>query len=126
MWLILIMVAIELVALIYAEICEMVEQRRNAAAVKAKKQELETVIALIQEHSQHQAEPDIDCIICLDEPRTIVLDCGHLCLCVDCSDSLEECPICRTPIATRTQVVNSPLCAEELDDEIAVHFRDES
>lgn len=42
------------------------------------------------------------CIICLSNPREIVLlNCGHLCLCADCVTELPEpllCPVCRQPV----------------------------
>ncbi|KAK2155449.1 hypothetical protein LSH36_240g03028 [Paralvinella palmiformis] len=43
-----------------------------------------------------------NCIICLDNGREVVLlECGHVCLCVDCARALPEprkCPICRGTI----------------------------
>jgi hypothetical protein len=36
------------------------------------------------------------CVVCLDRERDVVLDpCRHYCLCMECSDRLRECPICR-------------------------------
>ena len=41
-----------------------------------------------------------ECVICLTNPPNILFcNCGHLCLCVECSktgESLEKCPICKT------------------------------
>ena len=43
-----------------------------------------------------------NCIICLTNPREIViLNCGHICLCADCAQALptpRRCPICRASI----------------------------
>lgn len=41
------------------------------------------------------------CIVCLDNPiEIILLECGHLCLCYDCSEHIRNlCPVCRNPIA---------------------------
>ena len=41
-----------------------------------------------------------DCVVCLSEPKTMVLvPCGHACVCEDCASTLEasgaECPLCR-------------------------------
>ncbi|EFN86310.1 Mitochondrial ubiquitin ligase activator of nfkb 1 [Harpegnathos saltator] len=40
------------------------------------------------------------CVICNTNAREIILlPCGHVCICEDCSDSINNnCPICRTPI----------------------------
>ena len=35
------------------------------------------------------------CVVCDDCDREIALGCGHLCLCANCADQLETCPICR-------------------------------
>ncbi len=43
------------------------------------------------------------CVICLVNPREIVLlDCGHVCLCMDCLERLPNtnCPICRVSYRT--------------------------
>ena len=41
-----------------------------------------------------------ECIICLTNPPNILFcNCGHLCVCKECSKtggSLEKCPICKT------------------------------
>jgi hypothetical protein len=44
------------------------------------------------------------CIICLENPANYVLiPCGHLRFCKDCSDKLEKCPECRVPIKMRVR-----------------------
>ncbi|KAK4875769.1 hypothetical protein RN001_012191 [Aquatica leii] len=44
------------------------------------------------------------CVVCKANPREVILlPCGHVCLCEDCSDEiLELCPICREVIEKRT------------------------
>ncbi len=45
-----------------------------------------------------------DCCICLDAPCDIVIvDCGHLCMCEDCSNiyNKSNCPICRGNISSK-------------------------
>ena len=40
-----------------------------------------------------------ECVICLTEPPNVLFcNCGHLCLCAECSkiECFEECPICKT------------------------------
>ncbi|XP_054258591.1 mitochondrial E3 ubiquitin protein ligase 1-like [Macrosteles quadrilineatus] len=45
----------------------------------------------------------LQCIVCQDNPREVImLPCGHLCVCEDCSAQLgSTCPVCRAHIATR-------------------------
>ncbi|EIN08433.1 hypothetical protein PUNSTDRAFT_144029 [Punctularia strigosozonata HHB-11173 SS5] len=50
------------------------------------------------------------CVICQDEEANIaIVDCGHLCMCRDCSDlvmkSTRECPLCRTRIVTEQRLL---------------------
>lgn len=44
------------------------------------------------------------CVVCRTNPREIILlPCGHVCLCEDCSDDINsDCPICRSPIVQKT------------------------
>lgn len=44
------------------------------------------------------ADSNLNCVICLSNPRELVLlDCGHVCLCMDCFEQLPSpvCPVCR-------------------------------
>lgn len=44
------------------------------------------------------ANVDTNCVICLINPREVILlDCGHVCLCMDCLELMpnQSCPICR-------------------------------
>ncbi len=47
------------------------------------------------------------CIICKTEPSTVLLDCGHECLCSDCADrwigTVGQCTICRQHIVKMYQ-----------------------
>ena len=38
------------------------------------------------------------CIICDDQPRDVILQCGHVVSCLACTERLINCPICRTAI----------------------------
>ena len=41
-----------------------------------------------------------ECVVCLDKPRDVViLNCGHICSCKQCSTMLTQCPICREHIS---------------------------
>lgn len=46
------------------------------------------------------------CVVCRHNPREIIiLPCGHLCLCEDCSSNISNlCPICRGKIDTKAAV----------------------
>lgn len=44
---------------------------------------------------------DLDCSICISEPKTLIfVPCGHFCSCNTCSSKIKnKCPICRSDIA---------------------------
>lgn len=45
---------------------------------------------------------DDDCIICLEVKKSkILVPCGHYCLCNNCSNKIDKCPICRSNITSR-------------------------
>ena len=45
------------------------------------------------------------CSICFAHPRTVVTEpCRHLVLCTSCSRMVGQCPLCRSPIASRDPI----------------------
>jgi hypothetical protein len=43
-----------------------------------------------------------ECVVCLERARAVAfLPCGHFCVCSNCGQRLDECPICRN--STRKQ-----------------------
>ncbi|CAB3359950.1 Hypothetical predicted protein [Cloeon dipterum] len=68
------------------------ERRRRRFHARRQDQATET------KESQSEQSP---CIIC-DNPREVILlPCGHICLCFDCSRNIKNiCPICRTHVET--------------------------
>ncbi|QRW18908.1 Zinc finger, C3HC4 type (RING finger) protein [Rhizoctonia solani] len=61
-------------------------------------------------HAATKLERDGLCVICQDEDANIaIVDCGHLCLCLECSElvmqSSKECPLCRTRIVTSQRLL---------------------
>lgn len=42
------------------------------------------------------------CVVCCTNARDTFLNCGHL-ICRDCSARLQQCPMCRAPISTRSR-----------------------
>ncbi len=46
-----------------------------------------------------------ECVVCIDAPRsTVLLPCGHVCMCSDCIGTTQSCPICRTAIESAMKV----------------------
>ncbi|KAJ7334345.1 E3 ubiquitin-protein ligase lrsam1 [Desmophyllum pertusum] len=46
-----------------------------------------------------------ECVICMDHRSDVVLlNCGHVCCCFNCSSSLSSCPICRHPVVQRVRI----------------------
>ena len=62
--------------------------------------------------AHHSAPSDIEfsatrCVVCMMEELNVCLyPCGHLCLCVTCSNRLmdQKCPLCRLPIKSKLRV----------------------
>mmetsp|Transcript_33599 Transcript_33599/g.42891 ORF Transcript_33599/g.42891 Transcript_33599/m.42891 type:complete len:330 (-) Transcript_33599:86-1075(-) len=47
------------------------------------------------------------CIICMDAPKsTLLMPCRHICVCDECSDSVNQCPMCRDDIVTRIKNIS--------------------
>lgn len=60
-------------------------------------------LKLLRLEMQEQHAQDLEslqdyetCKICMEKPRNVVIKkCGHLCMCIDCANSLNLCPLCR-------------------------------
>ena len=70
--------------------------------------EIKTIYGMAEENEAVEGEQHIDvkedknkeCLICLDAVKdTIVMPCGHLCICKECGQGLVKakhtCPVCR-------------------------------
>jgi hypothetical protein len=61
------------------------------------------------------ADGDADaalCVVCIDEPRTPRLPCGHKTMCGTCAASVDRCPLCRDPFDP-SEVAWTDACARE-------------
>ena len=94
---------------IYKKATEYIQKRRrdydiNQARIQRLKNQRNRNRTDIQDDNQTtNNETTSTCVICLVNPREIVLlDCGHVCLCMDCLERLPNtnCPICRTNYRT--------------------------
>eukprot|EP01132_Coremiostelium_polycephalum_P009110 gene9110-11162_t len=48
---------------------------------------------------------DRTCAICFDKPvNTVLLDCGHAVICLDCTKKVNACPVCRGSISKVVQI----------------------
>jgi hypothetical protein len=47
------------------------------------------------------------CVVCTTDPSTIMLDCGHMCVCAACADRWVgqhgNCPVCRNKVSKMYQ-----------------------
>ncbi|XP_061711907.1 mitochondrial E3 ubiquitin protein ligase 1-like [Cydia pomonella] len=76
---------------------------------RRKARENEVLAAGQRERCARVCDPDLSqaqlllCVVCIENPKQIILlPCGHVCLCEDCSDRItEQCPICRERIESR-------------------------
>ena len=47
------------------------------------------------------------CVVCLDKEKdTILVPCGHFCVCKRCAAQLSSCPMCRKVISSKYKVYN--------------------
>ncbi|KAG5486087.1 hypothetical protein LSCM4_06795 [Leishmania orientalis] len=44
------------------------------------------------------------CLVCYRKKDTVLVPCGHFCMCMSCSANLTECPLCRSKIMVRQRV----------------------
>lgn len=76
--------------------------RRDAERNRERVEEYRRRLASQHNDRVERQNPELQiCVICLTNPReTVLLDCGHVCLCYDCVDMLPtmHCPICRANI----------------------------
>jgi len=81
---------------------------RGARATRANLDRLATIRTERREREGRGERGDVpealQCVICLTAEREVILNCGHVCVCADCADTLltggHNCPVCRARILT--------------------------
>ncbi|KAG3079593.1 hypothetical protein PI124_g20717 [Phytophthora idaei] len=54
-----------------------------------------------QEIFGRESGPNGECVICLERPQAaILLPCRHFCVCRECLEEIDQCPICRAKFST--------------------------
>jgi len=78
------------------------------AAVTKKRDTLDSEVEVQDSSKCIKVEPLKEeelCVICLDKKKEILLlPCKHLCLCLNCSNSINDCPLCRMVVTSKTSV----------------------
>ena len=75
---------------------------------RAARANLDRLESIRTERSQRTEGGDVpealQCVICLGCEREVILNCGHVCVCADCAETLvsrgDRCPVCRAAIHT--------------------------
>jgi hypothetical protein len=73
----------------------------------------ESEVSLEEENEEAEEEDDFPriqstlCVICLDLQRNVLIQpCKHFCLCENCAQSVQQCPVCRNEIRSQEVVYN--------------------
>jgi hypothetical protein len=81
------------------------EAREKVEKEYKEKYEKEAKERAEKEYTNQNGNDELQCCICLDEPKTIVLmPCKHMCMCEACAFVVDICPICRKKIKNRISV----------------------
>jgi hypothetical protein len=94
---------------------EITSLRDDLWAAKARTAAVERDLAEAIAEQSNQGVPRTECIVCMAASvSTVLIPCGHLCLCVACAESMKknvkvmQCPLCRVPVE-RTHRVFLPV-----------------
>ena len=75
----------------------------NDREMRALRREISAGRERAEEQGNDDTAASRECVICLRNRREVILlDCGHICCCFDCSQALPEpkkCPVCREAVA---------------------------
>ena len=77
--------------------------------VYSDKRRLELLRAQVEEQRNNNTNVTQEtCVVCLENPRgTVLIPCGHVCMCLVCSDGITQCPVCRTEVNRIIKTYNS-------------------
>ena len=72
---------------------------KEAKDMELAKVRLEATADMQKELNAMQKQIDDSlCIVCMDATKSVLLEpCRHFCLCMDCAQGVEACPVCRSP-----------------------------
>ena len=45
-----------------------------------------------------------ECVVCLEDARSVAFGCGHLCVCEACAPTVVACPLCREPVRAKQRI----------------------
>ena len=81
------------------------QKTKESRTARANRERLETLRTERRERGGREDVPEpLQCVVCLAAEREVILDCGHVCVCADCADTLLSqdlnCPVCRASIQT--------------------------
>ena len=81
------------------------QKTKESRAARANRERLETLRTERRERGGREDVPEpLQCVVCLAAEREVILDCGHVCVCADCAETLvsrgDRCPVCRAALHT--------------------------
>lgn len=79
------------------------ELQQQQQQLDRQRQEIEQQQRRLMETVMRQQE-DKKCIICLDNTADCGINCGHLYTCLQCTNQIDRCPICRITIIFRVKM----------------------
>lgn len=81
-----------------------IKRRKQRAVEDSMKKQLAAGRKERRQQARERNLADVQvCVVCTENPKEIILlPCGHVCICEDCSDNItDNCPICRERIESR-------------------------
>ena len=92
------------------QMAQLIDMSARNVKVKREAAEARHEASEAMERLEARVEDQLNCVVCLERPRTVVLrPCCHYVCCATCARAQERCPAtgCQTPITSRMQNVCS-------------------